>query len=271
MACRAGVGGVGRESPVSCGVRGPGPSPLTWIAPCAPPSSSRPPGPPLSSSASPVCRASGRPRSRLPRRTPTRPPASVSSWRTVPQPGAPPGRASRPTRRRSGTGSAWGLRGGVFRRERTLLDQARSARVLWTREGTDLVLWTGGEQRLPVAGLDTSVDTTYLREFAEDLAAGRTTHRHARSPGGDPLLREGRARGRPALPPPARRHGVRALHVLRRRHPHHLLRRGCGSRAARGSPGASPTRGTPAWWLPPSGSIWRPVRWCAPRCGPRVR
>ena len=65
-----------------------------------------------------------------------------------------------------------GLRGGVFRRERTLLDQARRARVLWTREGTDLVLWTGGEQRVPIAGLDTSGDATHLREFAEDLAEG---------------------------------------------------------------------------------------------------
>ena len=65
-----------------------------------------------------------------------------------------------------------GLKGGFFRRERALLDQARSARVLWTREGTDLVLWTGGEQRIPIAGLDTSGDSTYLREFAEELAAG---------------------------------------------------------------------------------------------------
>ncbi|MDE0083884.1 MAG: hypothetical protein OXT72_14685 [Gammaproteobacteria bacterium] len=65
-----------------------------------------------------------------------------------------------------------GLGGGVFRRERTLLDRARRARVLWTREGTDLVLWTGGEQRVPIAGLDTSADETYLREFAEDLAEG---------------------------------------------------------------------------------------------------
>ena len=65
-----------------------------------------------------------------------------------------------------------GLTGGVFRRERTIIDQARSARVLWTREGTDLVLWTGAEQRVPIAGLDTAEDTTYLREFAEDLAAG---------------------------------------------------------------------------------------------------
>ena len=65
-----------------------------------------------------------------------------------------------------------GLGGGVFRRERTLIDRARRARVLWTREGTDLVLWTGGEQRVPVAGLDTSADETYLREFAEDLAEG---------------------------------------------------------------------------------------------------
>ena len=65
-----------------------------------------------------------------------------------------------------------GLTGGFFRRERTILDRARSARVLWTRERTDLVLWTGGEQRVPIAGLDTAGDTTYLREFAEELAAG---------------------------------------------------------------------------------------------------
>ena len=65
-----------------------------------------------------------------------------------------------------------GLRRGFFRRERTILDQARSARVLWAREGTDLVLWAGGEQRMPIVGLDTAGDSTYLREFAEGLAAG---------------------------------------------------------------------------------------------------
>ena len=167
---------MARESPVSRRVRGPGPRASTWIAPCALEPSFRPPGSPPTSWASPpsspVSRASGRAQ--------VSPPAvdtyETARIRELVENGA---QARRAAGERIVAYEAEirdrirvGLGGGVFRRERTLLDRARSARVLWTREGTDLVLWTGGEQRVPIAGLDTSADETYLREFAEDLAEG---------------------------------------------------------------------------------------------------
>lgn len=63
-----------------------------------------------------------------------------------------------------------GLAGSAFRRERTLWDEERAARVRWEAEGERIVLWEGARRASPVAGFRSDQDPETARALARTLS-----------------------------------------------------------------------------------------------------
>lgn len=92
-----------------------------------------------------------------------------------------------------------GLGGSRLRRERTLWDEERAARVRWDVSGERIVQWEGARRSSPVAGLDSGSDTEMAADLVrhlQDLTTGPSPIFHR--PGDDPLPLGG---GQPALHP----------------------------------------------------------------------
>jgi hypothetical protein len=63
-----------------------------------------------------------------------------------------------------------GLQGRVFRRERTLWEEERAARVRWEAGGDRVVQWEGAWRSSPVAGIRSDEDDETARTLARNLA-----------------------------------------------------------------------------------------------------